>query len=305
MPLNTGSQIKGQRAELLAAAEFECQGFPVCSISNRDFGLDLALYVPLRPLTRRQVDEITDSAFQATFEISAEFIHAQVKSSNKHTIKFSHLQQWAAAIDSGASIVLVYVSGGRISTLYGPGAISAAYSTAFDNNQESISMNVAETDDVFSFSDAPSNQLGIVLYSLAMCPTIGIDYDSIRGVEDWESFQEFVRAHHSLVDDLVFSEYPAGRALDKELDGGASGVESVVSWTLSELWSAFNLGSLDDIELHSLVENEVERISTFEYQGHKYTQYQDKDDYFRKVPLPRIGNDFKKFCSLIEVLCEP
>ncbi len=305
MPLNTGNQIKGQRAELLAAAEFESQGFPVCNISNRDFGLDLALYVPMRPPTCRQVDEIIDSVSKDYIEISAEFIHAQVKSSDKHTIKFCHLRKWAAAIDSGATIILVYVSSGKISTLYGPGAISAAYATAFNNNQATISMTTVEADDVFSFTDTPSNQLGVILYSLAMCPTIAIDFESVRKVEDWESFREFVQAHQDLIDDLVFSEYPAGRALDRELDSGAAGVKHEVSSALSELWTAFKLGSLENNQLDDLVDEETERISFSEYQGDKYTQHQYKDDFFRGVPSPRLGRDFKNLCSLIEVMREP
>lgn len=304
MPLNTGHQIKGQRAELLAAAEFESQGFPVCNISNRDFGLDLALYVPMRPPTCRQVDEIIDSVSEDYIEISAEFIHAQVKSSDKHTIKFSHLQQWAAAIDSGATIILVYVSSGKISTLYGPGAISAAYATAINNNQATISMTTVEADDVFSFTDAPSNQLGVILYSLAMCPTIAIDFESIRKVEDGESFREFVQAHQDLIDSFVFSEYPAGRALDRELELGADGVKREVYSVLSELWTAFKLGTPENNELDDLAVGEVGRISDFEYQGNKYTQYQYKDDFFRGVPSPRLGRDFKNFCSLIEVMRE-
>lgn len=272
-------------------------GFPTCDISHRDFGLDLSLYVPAVPLTRGEVRNLQEGG-EYSGEITASFIHAQIKATADWRIDRAHLDQWASAIERGTTIVLIFCQKNSY-TVIPPSGIVEARDSSFCNNIASADMN-SFVDDAAQIPIQSIHHLGLFLWSVSQCPTISIDFESIYAVCDWPTFRSFISSHSALITDLVFMEHPAGRALNHAIDFDSLGLISEVAAIIESLWCEFNVrcDGADD-EIRSLAEDLVMDISSNEYQPDKYVQYQLTDDYFREPPPLRLAGDFKAMLKLI------
>lgn len=298
MPKNTFSSVKGRRAELQCAAMLEGAGFPTCDISHRDFGLDLSLYVPVKPLTRTEVSKLENGG-DYKGEISASFIHAQIKATNGQKIGKPHLDQWASAIELGTAIVLVFVNKDGY-TVFPPSAIVEARDYCLINATSSV--NMADVgDEALIVREQSVHRLGLFLWKVSQCPTISVDFDAIDAVSDWESFETFIWSNSDLVTDLVFSRHPAGRALNDALVTGLNElIAEIGEEIIGPLWDAFGARcSMQAENIHGLAESMTSHIESNEYQSPKYVVYQRTDDYFRPRPSMRIWREFEALQTII------
>lgn len=309
MPKNTSSQIFGRLGELRLAIELEEQGFPVAEVSSRDFGIDLSLMVPEEPLSSKTVAQIKKSKQVASYAISAQFIHVQVKNTEKMKIKREHLSQWAAALDKGAVIVLAFVRKDYIE-IFPPNLLSKAYDKCCNKETNSISMKKFRTMDSHDFSNRSSkkltfensefsnqNALGLFIYSLLIQKDIELDLASLLSVDQTlENFLSFLDKHETLLKDYVFANYAPGRDLDRALDSEYCEVEDCIRYVTKKLKQAFGL-ELEDTSKYE--ENFMHSIVTEEYQGYYRTLNQVGNDYFREVPSDSF---FKSFDLLIKII---
>ena len=303
LPKSTAAQTKGKCAELLTAAEFEVQGFPACDIS-RDFGLDLSLAVPANPLTCRQVDALRRSETTGgSFEVSAKFIHVQIKATNSFLIDSSHLAQWSAAIDAGSTIIIAFLRGGRL-RIYEPEDIQYAFRYCCAEGKKHVAMKKAAGEGHLFELNSSSNRLGLFLYGLSECPSININFDSIDRVCDWSSFIDFFEEYRSILEQLIFIKYPVGRALDTaflfstEIGSIRGSVESFLL-KLLEVFESYVQIDFDDEDLDDYVNS---FLIDFEWRyrvGEKYTYNQMTDDEFQDPPPPRLNLQLENFYSII------
>lgn len=296
MPSNTINAVKGRRAELLCAAMLEEAGFPTCDISHRDFGLDLSLYVPAVPLARGEVRNLQEGG-EYSGEITANFIHAQIKATEEWRISRSHLDQWASAIDRGTVIILVFCCQ-NVYTVFPPSGIVQARDYCLRSETGSANM-TSFADDAVEIPTRSIHHLGLFLWGVSQCPTICIDLDAIYKVRDWQTFTAFINSHSELITDLIFRRHPAGRALNHAMDSDSEGLIGEVEGIVESLWCEFDIRCVGvDDKIRSLAEGLVMDISS-EYQSDKYVQHQLTDDHFRERPPVRLDEDFKSMLKLI------
>lgn len=297
MPLNNSNTIKGRRAELLCAAMLEEAGFPTCDISHRDFGLDLSLYVPAAPLSRAENSTLQEGG-EYSGEITANFIHAQIKATDSWRIDRQHLDQWASAIELGTVIVLIFCRR-KTFTVIPPSGILEARNCCLSNDTHSADM-AKFLDEAIEIPTQSTHRLGLFLWNLSQCPTIAIDFDSVYEVSDWETFRHFIYCHSDLITDLIFVNHPAGRALNHAFDFGSAGLIDEVEHIVESLWLAFDVRCEEqDEKIRGLAESLAMDISNNEYQPDKHVQFQLTDDYFRDRPPLRLESDFEAMLTLI------
>lgn len=304
LPKSTAAQIKGKCAELLAAAEFEMQGFPACDTSGRDLGLDLSLTVPANPLTCRQVDALRRSETRGIFEVSAKFIHVQIKATNSFLIDSSHLAQWSAAIDAGSTIIIAFLRGGRL-RIYEPEDIQYAFRYCCAEGKKHVSMKKAAGEGHLFELNSSSNRLGLFLYGLSECPSININFDSIDRVCDWSSFIDFFEEHKYTFEQLIFIKYPVGKVLDAALDSWYEVMEirgDIKSFLLEllEIFEPYVQIDFDDCNLDEYLDSFLFYLVSNYRVGEKRTYNQMTDYDFEDPPPPRLNLQLKNFYDIIK-----
>ncbi|MDK8545199.1 hypothetical protein QP903_02485 [Corynebacterium pseudodiphtheriticum] len=305
MPKNTANQIHGCVGESRLIVELEEQGFPVSDISGRDFGLDLSLMVPERPLTAKEVTLIKKSEQIDSYEVSAQFIHVQVKSTASMYIERQHLAQWASAIDKGSIVVLVFVRSGYIE-IFPPHVIREAYSVCIEKTNNSVCMDGFGDGSGLSNRKAvkisteitrPANVLGLFMYSLLIADDIALDLEALFSVRNEKSFLSFLESHNELLKDVVFDNYAPGRDLDEALASPFDGVSRVIQGMVTRLKKAFGLECCDTSVFE---ENFRHQVDIHEYQGPKYTENQKGENYFREVPACTFQDSIDVLIKIIE-----
>lgn len=311
MPKNTTSHIKGRVAELELIKLLELQGFPTVDISSRDYGVDLSAQVPTEILGSQDINKINNYESGESFEMSATFVHLQVKSTHRKTIKTEHLGQWSAANERGLTHVLVFVRK-NYAELYSPTAIRDAYFAAVHDGVQTLSMEKFKNDSVTlpigTRAQFNSNRLGLALRSFMLYPIIEFDVNSLIKMKrgDSPSFQQFLNNSEELFKGLVLARYPVGRTFNQAFD------DQSVSHTIYEhmreiertLNSQVNNSQVPDKFESIMYEKAIEIAENMDYfyQTRNFVELDNGAPLHQGASYARTSEEFQTLLNIIKKL---